>query len=268
MWTFLVPGLAHLRLGKTGRAVTALATTTLLFWLGYAMLGWGEGSTVRLWFFTLFTPLSFLQPVLSLVPIQLVPESANLGNAIVAAFLRPAETGVAAHTVERLMRAPSEFQHLGSFLTGASGMLAIFWAVDAHWLAGGKKIQGTSPSRAAFLSWVVPGLGHWQTGQRDKGLLMGGAVLLLFALGLLLSQGHAVDRGLQPVWWVGQVLCGGGTLFASLFTAPLHFTSLPAFFDLGLVLCTIAGLLNLVVIIDAYTVAEQDNTARLREASA
>ncbi len=122
MWTFLVPGLAHLRLGETGRAVTALTTTTLLFWLGYSMLVWGEGSTVRLWFFSLFTPLSFLQPVLSLVPIQLVPESANLGNAIVAAFLRPSETGIAAHTIERLMRAPSEFQHPGSFLTAASAM--------------------------------------------------------------------------------------------------------------------------------------------------
>ena len=88
-------------------------------------------------------------------------------------------------------------------------------------------------------------------------MVMGGAVILLFAFGLICSQGHAVDRGLQPVWWVGQVLFGGGTLFASVFTAPLEFNGHPPFFDLGLVLCTAAGLLNLVVMVDAYTVAEQ-----------
>ncbi|MCZ6756547.1 MAG: hypothetical protein O7E49_14655 [Gemmatimonadetes bacterium] len=258
LWTFLVPGLAHLRLGRGGRAALAFLSTGILFWLGYSMLSWGEGHSVRLWHFALFQPFALLQPVLGIAPLQLLPESANLGNSIVASLLRPGEVaGMDPNTVPRLMRGPSEWGHIASFLTAASGMVAIFWAADAHWLAGGRKVSGPSPSRVAFLSWLLPGLGHWQAGQRDKGLVMGGAVILVFAIGLLCSMGHAVDRGLQPVWWVGQVLFGGGALFAGVFTAPLQFTSFPQFFDLGLVLCTAAGLLNLVVMIDAYTVAER-----------
>ena len=268
LWTFLVPGLAHLRLGRGGRAGLAFLSTCILFWLGYSMLGWGEGNPVRLWYFALFQPFALLKPVLDIAPVQLLPESANLGNSIVASLLRPGESeGIDGYTVQRLMRAPSEWEHLASFLTAASGMVAIFWAADAHWLAGGRKVSGPSPSRVAFLSWLIPGLGHWQAGQRDKGLVMGGAVILVFAFGLLCSMGHAVDRGLQPVWWVGQVLFGGGVLFAGIFTAPLEFTRHPQFFDLGLVLCTAAGLLNLVVMIDAYTVAER-GVPGLREAPA
>ena len=144
MWTFLVPGLAHFRLGRAARGLAALVTTSALFWLGHSMLGWGEGHSVRLWFFALFEPFSILRPVLSLVPVQLLPESANLGNTIVAALLRPdAVEGLSAGSIQRMMRAPSEWQHIGSFLTAGSGMVAIFWAVDAHWLAG----KGSSDGR-------------------------------------------------------------------------------------------------------------------------
>lgn len=264
LWTFLVPGSAHLRLGRAGRALLAFVSTAALFWLGYSMMGWGEGDPVRLWSFTLIDPPSFLAPVVNLFPVHLAPESANLGNTIVAGFLRPEDTV----TVQRLMRAPSGWEDIGSFLTAASGMAAIFWAVDAHWLASGRQVSGPGPGRVAFLSWLLPGLGHWQAGQKDKGLVMGGAVILIFAIGMICSLGHAVDRGLQPVWWVGQVLFGGGALFAGLFTAPLEFSHHPEFFDLGLVLCTAAGLLNLVVMIDAYTVAERRLPAATPEVAA
>ena len=263
--TFLVPGLAHFRLGQPVRALLALASTTALFWFGYSMLGWGEGDPIRLWRLALIDePFSFLAPMLELIPIQLVPESANLGNTIIAGFVRPENTD----TALRMMRAPSDWEHIGSFLTAASGMAAIFWAVDAHWLAGGRRASGPNPARVAFLSWLLPGLGHWQAGQRDKGLVMGGAVIAIFAVGLACSLGHAVDRGTQPVWWAAQVLFGGGAAFASAVTAPLKYTHFPDFADLGLVLCTSAGLLNVVVMIDAYTVAERGAAAPAAEAAA
>ncbi len=94
-------------------------------------------------------------------------------------------------------------------------------------------------------------------GQRDKGLLVGAAVLLVFGFGLLVSHGHAVDRAIAPVWWIGQLLCGGGTLFAALVTAPLEMTTFPEYLDMGTVLCTVGGLMNLVVMIDAFTIAER-----------
>ena len=103
----------------------------------------------------------------------------------------------------------------------------------------------------------MPGLGHARAGQRDKGVLMGVAVAIVFAAGLLFAHGHAVDRATASVWWMGQNLFGGGTLFAAFVTSPMQMESAPAHLDLGVVLCTVAGLMNLVVMVDAYTVAER-----------
>jgi len=86
---------------------------------------------------------------------------------------------------------------------------------------------------------------------------MGVAVAIVFALGLAFSHGHAVDRATYSVWWIGQNLFGGGSLFAALVTGPLRMEGAPPNLDLGVVLCTVAGLMNLVVMVDAYTVAER-----------
>jgi Na+/phosphate symporter len=86
---------------------------------------------------------------------------------------------------------------------------------------------------------------------------MGGAVLAMFALGLVLSEGHAVDRAAYSAWWIAQNLFGGGSLFAALVTGPLEQTKAPLHCDAGVIFCTVAGLMNLVVMIDAFTVAER-----------
>ena len=73
LWTVLVPGLAHLRLGHVMRAVLAFATSAGIFFAGAAMVG------DRIWYFELFEPMEFLKPVLDRLPLQLLPEAPNLG---------------------------------------------------------------------------------------------------------------------------------------------------------------------------------------------
>jgi hypothetical protein len=142
-------------------------------------------------------------------------------------------------------------------------MLAAFWSAAAHWQLrlrrdGGEspKLPIADPALCAALSWLVPGLGHARAGQRDKGLVLGFAVVIVFAAGLLFSGGHAVDRATYSAWWIGQNLFGGGSLFAALVTAPLRIEG-PMDLQLGVVLCTVAGFMNLVVMVDAFTVAER-----------
>ena len=106
------------------------------------------------------------------------------------------------------------------------------------------------------MSWLLPGFGHVRVGQKSKGLLMGAAVIAMFALGLMLSSGHAIDRPLRSAWWIGEVLFGGGTLFATFVTAPWPEGEPSAYIDHGIALCTVAGFMNVIVMIDAYTVAE------------
>lgn len=258
----LVPGLLQYQLGQKQRAVIAFVGCTLLFFAGWVVVG------DRLFYWALLSPdtpsnaqgATMLQTLARCgLPLTL-PEVLNLpANAIGAMMawdVSPAG--------ERHWRAIRDFEYLCGWLTAASGMLAAFWSAAGHWELRRRRDGGSNPPAAianpalcAALSWLVPGLGHARAGQKDKGILMGVAVVVVFAAGLLFSQGHAVDRADSSVWWIGQNLFGGGSLFAALVTAPWHRDGMPFDLDLGIVLCTVAGLMNLVVMVDAYTVAER-----------
>ena len=46
------------------------------------------------------------------------------------------------------------------------------------------------PGLAAFLAWLVPGLGHWYQGRRAKAALYFVCIIGLFAYGLYLSSSN------------------------------------------------------------------------------
>jgi TM2 domain-containing membrane protein YozV len=259
-----IPGLLQFRLGQRGRAVLAFVSCMALFFAGWLLV------RERLFYWALLTPDSPApnQSGDSLVRLLAryagltlaLPELLNLPANVLGSLLAFDASAMG----ERLWRLPRPMEHLGGFLTAASGMLAGFWSAAGHWELRRRRDGGNDapqpvadPAWCAALSWILPGLGQVRAGQQGKGLLMGAAVLVVFALGLLFSEGHGVDRASYSVWWIGQNLCGAGTLFASLVTAPMQQVSAPMHVDLGYVLCTVAGLMNLVVMVDAFTVAER-----------
>ncbi|MFN0058010.1 MAG: DUF6677 family protein [Planctomycetota bacterium] len=113
---------------------------------------------------------------------------------------------------------------------------------------------------ALVLAWLVPGLGHFVIGQRRRGLvlcvLVGGA----YVAGLGLSSGEAISRELHPYSFYAQI--GMGVTLPILRLDPAHavvkhggnaITELdvvPRRLDTGLLFCNIAGLLNMLVILD------------------
>lgn len=247
--SLVLPGSAHLALGKPVRGIVALVTTLALFFVGWSVL------RDRLWFFQFVAPPAMLKPLFALVPLQILPEGLNVAATAIAGFLRAPESFAA----ERLTRMPVVGEHWAMMLTGASGVLSVLWAADAHWLArGATPAHRVAPAFAAFVSWLVPGLGHALAGQKGKGWLMGGAVAIVFALGLVISQGHGVDRQFFGLWWSGAALFGPGLLVVSFWTGPLPLVAeIPPLLDYGVALCTCAGLMNAMVISDAYSVAER-----------
>jgi len=258
-----VPGLLQYQLGQKQRAGLAFGSCFVLFFAGWLVVG------ERLFYWALLTPDSPPPPnpgpstlqILARVGFPLtLPEILNAPANALGAIL----AWDSSSTGERLWRMPRSFEHVCGWLTAASGMLATFWAAAGQWdlrlrRDGGETppVPVANPALCAGLSWLVPGLGHARAGQRDKGVLMGLAVVIVFAMGLLFSHGHAVDRATYSVWWIGQNLFGGGSLFAALVTGPLRMEAAPPNLDLGVVLCTVAGLMNLVVMVDAFTVAER-----------
>ncbi|MBI5852624.1 MAG: hypothetical protein HZB39_16550 [Planctomycetes bacterium] len=242
--TFVVPGLGHLLIGRPVRGVLAFASTVGLFALGWSLLH------DRLWHLSAVPPTGMLR----WFPVLLQPEFVNFGCLETAAFLRGADTPEALRHV--LLPRPGE--HLAMLVSGASGFAAALWAADASWIASGATGGRVAPSVASAMTWLVPGSGHVLAGQRSKGLLLGGVVVLTFALGLVFGGGHSCDRPQMPFWWAGQSIFGGGVAFAALVTAPRSMVEYPPLFDLGVILCTIAGLMNAMVMTDAWSVAQRD----------
>ncbi|MEO0479157.1 MAG: DUF6677 family protein [Planctomycetota bacterium] len=246
-----MPGLSHVFLGKPVRAAVVFALAFGLFFAGYGLC------TDRIWFIGLdLGSLGFLPGSLHL----LIPEILNPTPYLLAHTLQDLDGPAAL----RHIRLPRESEHLGFWLMAGSGFASAFAAADACWIARGIKslnpVKGIDlgPLRAALLTFMVPGSGHIVLGQKSKGLLVGGSVIALFLLGMLFSGGHGIDRAARPIWWSGQSPFGGATLLTALLVGGSQMSELSGrFFELGVVLCTCAGLLNVVLIVDSFSIAER-----------
>lgn len=102
-----------------------------------------------------------------------------------------------------------------------------------------------------LLAWLLPGAGHWYIGQRGKALVFCFGLVLLFATGVLLTNGYCVDLDLHFYSFLLQVFEGALAL-AALAAPPLG-PQLPAsrLSDLGMLLTLVAGALNVLLIADA-----------------
>ncbi len=243
---WILPGAGHFYAGFPVRGVVVFVVVMGLFALGYRLVD------VRLFGFT--APMEFLS-ILSWAPYYLLPEFGNFAGSVGAQLLMGDRT----NDLMRLTKVPRELEHVGLTLTASSGVLNLLFASEAHWLAKRGSEPGPSslnPGRAALLSWLVPGAGHWMLGQKHKGILLLGSIVFLFVLGLVFSGFTGTDRAQLYWWWAGQIFFGGGTVPATMILGPLPVTETGAFVDLGVTLLTVAGLMNLIVIVDAYSVAE------------
>lgn len=119
----------------------------------------------------------------------------------------------------------------------------------------------------AAAAWVVPGLGHVLIGQHRRGVIVGVTLLSLFVGGLLVGGIDVVDRRQDTLWFVGQSLIGPLALVVdqahAYFDAagppsppqagrplPAYEVSVGRVNELGTLYCTLAGVLNLLVILD------------------
>ncbi len=106
-------------------------------------------------------------------------------------------------------------------------------------------------------AWAVPGAGHLWLGRRQKGLVFLVALSLMFTIGLLLhgrlfpfdlsdplvALAAVADIGAGLPWLIARMLdAGAGTVTATTFEYGNTFT-------------IVAGLLNFLVILDAFDIA-------------
>ncbi len=114
---------------------------------------------------------------------------------------------------------------------------------------------------AALAAWLWPGLGHILLGERKRGLYIMGGMLGLVLAGLLIGGLDAVDRREDRLWYFAQVLAGPVVVAADVVNQT-YVKSLPAeqymrsvslgrVNEMGTLFIALAGLMNLIVILDA-----------------
>jgi len=119
---------------------------------------------------------------------------------------------------------------------------------------------------AAMLAWLLPGLGHWWIGERHRAVILFTATTATFwagvAVGGVRSTVTPKDNGL----WIAAQLCMGPQALAALYWGkslapkrkgePDPYKAPWPSSDIGVVYAGVAGLLNLLVILDALARVE------------
>jgi len=223
---WLVPGLGYYFLRDLRKAFLAFLVVMGLFILG---LVYGGG----------ILGLQKDIPITHLVPL------ASLGCGpvyLIALFLHPGEGGGAGP------------YPAGVTLIWIAGALNILFLADTYFRPRGKKFI-----LSCVLSWCLPGAGHIARGRYMKGLIFFVMILLLFFFGMAL-QGKLytlekdkpltilatfADLGIGPIYYFMQWLgFGQGDIECTTF-------------ELGNTFILVAGLLNMLVILDVFDLSRR-----------
>lgn len=131
---------------------------------------------------------------------------------------------------------------------------------------------------AALLAWLIPGAGHVYLGEKARGMTVGVTIYALFLLGLLIGGIHVVDAQRSQLWFAGQLIIGPPAIAINYYRASLEPTyhsqalggrpyqalprpenrsesysvSIGRTQEIGTLFTTLAGMLNLLVIIDVF----------------
>lgn len=136
--------------------------------------------------------------------------------------------------------------------------------MDDSDIDGGRRGAAAPPRLSAFTilililaTWVVPGAGHWLLGRRKKAALFFVLIAFTYLFGMWLADFRNVrlDQESMDLYFLGEAVCGGFTLPAWFFTRSLALNFEQPLLDAGLLFSTVAGLLNLCVMVDVYETA-------------
>jgi TM2 domain-containing membrane protein YozV len=245
---FLVPGGGHFYAGKNVRGAAWFAVVSALTFAGWPLVGAAYFQANQL-------DLSSVGLRFSIPTV--IPEIANFLETILA------QKWLGAALPDAPLRTTAPW---GFALTGAGGILNVLAMSEAHWLCRARRLEleerrlgtGPSPALAAALAWFLPGFGHIFLGRRAKGLLGGSALILTLVLGVAFSAASVGQRERDQFFWSGEVFLGAPFLVASVVNSANRIQSDIPLGELGLLCATIAGLLNILLILDAYATAERD----------
>jgi TM2 domain-containing membrane protein YozV len=247
--TWFLPGAGHAYIGRVGFGVLAFVLVEGLYLLGWVL---SSGRTFE-----------YLDPELrGALATLLTPEAGNLGAMLW-------QLQVSGFGSSEPLPFPKWIE-LGSVLCAVSGILNLFLASHACVAARkGKAVRIVQhPAFLALATWVCPGLGHILQGRRRRGAMVFTVLVVLFALGTFCAAGTNLSRERHFYYWSGQFLLGGPAVIAEGLSGYPSVDRELSFLDVGLLYACMAGLLNVLAMLDVFGVAESRRLAVQSEASA
>lgn len=121
---------------------------------------------------------------------------------------------------------------------------------------------------AAILAWLIPGLGHWFLGERQRGVIFFIVITVTFWAGIAVGGVRTTITPRENGAWIAAQLCAGPQAVAALYWSnhrnELDKNELKAGYpgsNISVVYAGVAGLLNLLIIIDTLARAESRQAA-------
>ena len=122
-----------------------------------------------------------------------------------------------------------------------------------------RKTNKNPPEKALYfvgvLAWLIPGAGHWLLGLKQRAVIIFVAICSTFLVGLALGSIELIDPQQAKAWFCAQILTGAPAIIATLLQdAGISVEKISAYgrgVDIGQMYAGIAGLLNLICILDA-----------------
>jgi hypothetical protein len=108
-----------------------------------------------------------------------------------------------------------------------------------------------------LLTWLVPGLGHLFQGRRLRAVLVFCMIVGLVTFGTILAEGLNLSRERHYYYWGGQFMAGLPALLPELFGGGKAVSSHIPYGEAGLVIASVAGLLNIQTMLDVYGFGER-----------
>jgi len=233
---WLVPGAGHLYLGAPILAAVAFLLVMGLFLGGIRL---SDGMVFE------FLDADLRGPIAG----ALTPEVGNLGGLIWYSKSYGFGPGYP--------RSWPEHIHLASWLMASSGLLNVIFVVHAVTLARlpkGLMPRGFAPASHVLAGWLVPGLGHLMQGRRLRAAIVFTVLVGLLVLGTILAEGSNLDRERHFYYWSGQFLAGGPVMLLEALHGHARVTGEIPYVDAGLVFGCLAGLLNILCLLDVQAV--------------
>ena len=156
---------------------------------------------------------------------------------------------------------------LGGALCSFSGILNACLMVHVHLCARREPeleraaASGSSfarPARQVLLAWAFPGLGHLAQGRTKRALIVAGVLVGLFLFGCVLCDWTNLSRERHFYYWAGQFMLGLPAVASELMGLDQPVTAAIPYVDAGLLFGCVAGLLNVLAMLDVYAYAEDE----------